>query len=157
MSLVDFIFKLVNQNNEGQRQRILLDTASTIFYHFKLVIGGLFLGVAVYMCYPFYDYFFNGKLTPISPLIFPFANDGSTRSFLIGSMCNFVPPAWNIIGVAAVSCIFMTFVDVYASLVSLIDDDFHKFDDLWTRQHQDVNQRKVVFRNIMMEIMDLAR
>jgi len=156
MSLVDFIYVLANQNTDERRERIMLDTTKTIFYHFKLVVAGFSCGAAVYSLYPVYDYFFNGNLTPVSPMIFPFADDGTMRSYWIAMVCNFASPWWNIFGAVATSCIFMTFVDVYGGLVLLIENDLKKFDAMWTRKCNK-KLRAAVFRNIMMEIMDLAR
>ena len=156
MSLVDFIYDLAKKNTEGERERILIDVTKTIFYHCKLVLLGNLGGASVYMFYPIYDYLINGKLTPMSPLIFPFAMDGSLRSYWIGMFCNIVPPAWNVLGIAATSCYFMMCVDVYGGLILLIENDFKKFDGMWTKRCNK-KLRDAVFRNIMMSVMDLTR
>lgn len=157
MSVVDFIFVVANKNTEGKRYEILSDISKTMFYHFKLIFVGFACGAGVYSFFPVYDFIVNGNLTPISPLIFPFATDDSTRSFVIGTICNMIPPAWNIWAVSAVSCLFMTFVDVYAALILLIHNNLIEFDDMCTKKHKNIRLRNVVFRNTMIEIMDLAR
>lgn len=65
---------------------------------------------------------------------------------------------WAIIGSFAASCLFLLYVDSYDGMLSLIEDDFKVFDSMWERKGQSmIRKRKLAFRNIMMELMDLAR
>lgn len=157
LSLVNFIYELANKNTEGKKHLILFDATKRIFQYFKYVIGGIYLGGVVYMFYPLYDYVVNGHLTPISPLVFPFANDESIRSFLISTMFNICCPMWNSFGTVAISCLFITFVEVYGILVAFIEEDIHTFDGMWRMGNKNIAERKAAFRNVLMEIMDLAR
>lgn len=157
LSLANFIYEVANKNTEGNKHLILLETTKRIFHYFKHIIFGKFFGVSVYLFYPFYDYVVNGNLTPVSPLIFPFAADGTGRSFLISTICNLFAPGWNLFGTTAISCIFLTFVELYGTLVAFIEDDFHTLDAMWRINNKNIAERRATFRNILMEIMDVAR
>lgn len=157
MSLIKFILKVYTENRSGFRELILARTVKRITRHFKILFTGLVFGVGLYSCYPCYDFIFNGNLTLVSPLIMPHVNEENLTGYLILTVMNIVAVVWNVfLCTYAVSCLFLTYVDVYAGLVSLIEEDFRMFDDM-CKNKADTNKRKLAFRNITMELMDLAR
>lgn len=158
MSLLNFIFQVYEKNATGIRENILSDTTKKIARHLKFVFAGIFFGLFVYAFYPCYDFLFNGNLTLVSPMRLPFVDNTTLDGYLILSSVNIVAAFWAVFGTYAFSCLFLSYVDVYDGMVSLIEDDFHSFDSMWKTENQlIINKRILTFRNIMLELMDLAR
>ncbi|XP_037037060.1 uncharacterized protein LOC119074852 [Bradysia coprophila] len=157
LSLVNVIYKMASKNTEGRRHLIIADAKKTIFHHFKHIIIGVYFGGVVYLFYPIYDYVVNRTLTPVSPLIFPFLDDDTIRSFLISTMLNVTAALVNSFGTVAVSMFFVTFVEAYGTLNTLIEDDFRTFDGMWKRGNKNIAERRAAFRNIITAIMHSAR
>lgn len=158
MSLLNFIFKVYNENITGNRELILQDTTTTIVRHRKYVSIGLIIGLGLYSCWPCYDFLFNGNLTLVSPMLIPFVDPTILVGYLTLTAVNIFAAAWAMTGTYAFSCLFLLYVGVYDGLVSLIEDDFNMFDSMWERKDAFIiSKRKDAFRNIMMELMDLAR
>ncbi|XP_037024325.1 uncharacterized protein LOC119066138 [Bradysia coprophila] len=156
-SLVAFIIDVFHRNKTGLRERMLFNTTQTIFQHFKVVRAAMSVGITLYSCYPLYDFFFRGNLTKVSPIMFPYLDDQVLQGYLISCALNIVWVGWSLTGVYAVSCMFLLYVDVYDALVSLVEDDLNAFDAMWETKCVDIKGRKLAFRNIVMEFMDIAR
>nr|QGW45432.1 odorant receptor 59 [Bradysia odoriphaga] len=156
MSLLNFILKVYKVNVTGNREWILANSGKTISYHFKCVIAGSVAGAGLYSFWPCYDFLVNGNLTKVSPLIIPFLNDEQLKGYLIATIINIAHVVFHILGTFAMTCVFIVYVDVYDDLVSLIEDDFKLFDAMCEKGVND-SERQLVFRNIIRELMDLAR
>lgn len=157
MSLLNFIYKTYTKKSLGIRDSILRDAIKTIYRHCRYVLLGMFNALSIYSCYPFYDFVFNGNLTLVSALLAPFVDPNTLTGYLILTVYNIVLAAWAVVFTYAFSCLFLTFVDVYAGLVSLVEYDFKLFDSMWETKEQFIRQkRKMAFRNIMMQLMDLV-
>lgn len=158
MSITKFIYKVFNDNVSGNRELILTNTTKIIATHCNYVLAGIVFGLGVFACYPFYDFCFNGRLTLVSPMIMPFVDETTLTGYLILTFVNVFPATLAVFGTYTFSCVFLTFVDFYDGLVSLVEDDFRYFDQMWKQKDPcNLMKRKLTFRNLMMELMDLAR
>ncbi len=157
MSLLNFLFKVYNENDVlGVRGRILEDTLKNISRHCRYVLGGVFFGNGLYSVYPFYDFVFNGNLTLVSPLFFPFVDHTTLKGYFVSTFCNIVLATYVIIMSYGFSCLFLTYVDVFSGLVSIIEHDLEEFDCM-VETNRLCECHKDTFRNILAEMMDLAR
>ncbi|XP_037040414.1 uncharacterized protein LOC119077335 [Bradysia coprophila] len=156
MSLLDFILKVYEVNVTGNREWILANSGKRIFYHFNCVMVGTMAGAGLYSFWPCYDFLVNGNLTTVSPLVIPFVNDEQLRGYLIATALNIGLAVFHVFGTYAMNCLFIVYVDVYDELVSLIEDDFKMFDAMSEMKVND-SKRQLAFRNIIRELMDLAR
>lgn len=158
MSLLNFIFKVFNENVNGTRQLILVDTVKTISRHCKLSFFVVAFGLLVYGFYPFYNFYFNGNLTLICPMVLPFVDKNTLRGYLILTSEKIFNGAWAVLFTFGFSCVFLVCVDVYDGLVSLVEYDFKEIDFLWEKKEPFIcEKRKLAFKNIMTELEDLLR
>lgn len=159
MSLLNTICSIYKENASGIRNQILMGTCKGIFIHCKLVAFGIVFGFSLYFFYPTYNVIVTGNFTPISPLKIIFIkNDQTYIGFFFSTIVNIFLVAQNVFGTFALNCIFLAYVDVYDGMVSLVEDDFEMFDRLWDEKGQNIaDKRKRTFRNIIIELMDLAR
>lgn len=152
-----FIENVCNVNASGNRQLILKEATATVAGHCKVVFGGIVFGLALYSCWPCYDFLINGNYTLVSPLLMPFVDETTFKGYLILTLWNIFAASLAVCGTYSFSCGFLTYVDVYDGLLSLIEDDFKLFDAMCEKKRQSTADISNVFRNIMMEVMDLAR
>lgn len=153
-----FTENLCKINTSGNRGQILKNMTVTIVRHCKMVFGGIWFGLGVYACWPCYDFFINGNYTLVSPLLMPFVDETSLNGYLILMLVNIYTGGIAGCGTYTYSCLFLTYVDVYDGLLSLIEYDFELFDRMHNnKKRQLTTNRSGLFRNIMMELMDLAR
>lgn len=156
MSLLNAIFNVYDANVSGVREQILKGTCKTILKHCRYVFFGIIFGVILYFFYPCYDFTVNGKLTPISPLKFLFIDDQTYVGLFFSTILNVFLVTQNLFGTFALNCTFLIYIDAYDGMVSLVEDDFKMFDRMWEGKGQQI-AHKVAFRNILIELMDLAR
>nr|QGW45435.1 odorant receptor 62 [Bradysia odoriphaga] len=156
-SLVDFTFELFNKNTTGLRDRILFKTTEIIFRHFRLLLFAWSSAMISYSLFPVYDFAIRGNFAAVSPIIFPYIDDTVLRGYLISVALNIFWMAWSIGGNYGVSCMFLLTLDIYDGLVTLIESDLKEFDAICDLKSVDLNRQKAIFRNIMIEFMDIAR
>lgn len=159
MTSINFVFKVYHVNISGIREQILSDTATTIYLHCRNALFAMILGLGIYACYPTYDFLFNGNLTLVSPMLIPFVNQHTVEGYLILTFVNVIAAGYATFGTYAFNCFILIYVDVCDGLVSLIEYDFKVFDSMCEFKSEIiiVNKRTLAFRNIMLELMDLAR
>lgn len=156
-SLFHFSFKLFERNSSGNRSNILSDTVDKIFYHYKLVFAGMLMGLGLYSCYPCYDLLFNGNWTLVAPLYLPFADHETLSGYILQTATVIFVTMWQIIGSYIFSCRFLLYVDVSDGMVCMVVEDFRVFDCMCEKNDPTTtSKRRVFFRNILMELMDLA-
>ncbi len=158
MSLLKFQFKIFKTNVLGNRELILEDTVQRTRRHCKYVLAGTLLGLTAYSFYPLYDCIINGNLTLISPLQVPFVDSKSVGGFLFLQVLNVCVVLWSHIFSFTFNCVLLSFVDAYDGLVYLMEDDFKTFDIMWEIKGRFTEkERQTVFRNLTMELIDLAQ
>nr|QGW45429.1 odorant receptor 56 [Bradysia odoriphaga] len=156
MSVVGYMFDVLKSNATGPRQQIFVDVITKIKYHFKINIGLIVGGISFYVAFPCYNYIFNGVLTVISPLWLPIINSSTLPGYLVNTCYNVFFASFGCSICIAISCLLLVFVDIYDGLVSLVELDFATFDKI----AEEMERGKVYefrFRNLMMELADLAR
>lgn len=155
-----FIEQVYDSNNDGSKERadVLAENANRIACHCKYVLIGTFLGLALYSAYPCYDVLLNRQLTVVSPLATPLFDDSSLLGSIILTMINTITAGVAVVGNFTFSCVFLTIVNFYEALLSLVEDDFRTFDKMWQKKNQfDDRIRAHAFKNIMKQLMDMAR
>nr|QGW45431.1 odorant receptor 58 [Bradysia odoriphaga] len=156
MSVVRFIYKMFKCNTSGRRERILSGVTKKMNYHLAINFFSFLAGYAFYSAFPLYDYIFNGKLTLVSPLVVPLIDWTNLRGYIITTDFNVFIVSYCLTVCIAVSSLFLAFVDAYDGMVSLIDEDFGAFSDM-CNQNQCSKANDAVFRNLLVQLMDLAR
>ncbi|KAG4079239.1 hypothetical protein HA402_006962 [Bradysia odoriphaga] len=156
MSVVRFIYKVFKSNTSGQRERILSRVTKTINYHMAINVSSFLAGYVFYSAFPLYDYIFNGKLTLVSPLLVPLIDWTNLRGYFITTGFNVFAVSYCLTVCIAVSSLFFAFVDAYDGMVSLIEKDFGAFSDICEKKQCSMAY-DTAFRNIMIQLMDLAR
>ncbi|XP_037037213.1 odorant receptor 67d-like [Bradysia coprophila] len=155
--LMKFIENVCDINQSGYREIILRNTTATVVRHCKFVFGGIVSGLALYSCWPCYDFFINGNYTLVSPLRMPFVDETTFKGYLILTFVNIFAASVAVFGTYTYSCIFLSYVDVYDGLLSLVVDDFGLFDRMHDKRSQFRPECACIFRNTMVELMDMAR
>ncbi|XP_037026631.1 uncharacterized protein LOC119067637 [Bradysia coprophila] len=156
MSLVQYIYKVLKCEASAQRERIFMNVTKNIYYHLEINVSGIFAGLVFYSAFPCYEFFFNGKLTLVSPMLLPYVNPNHIRGYLITSAYNIFVVTFSLTISIATSSLFFAFVDAYNGLVCLLEHDFGTFDVMCTK-NESRRTYDVTFRNLMMKLMDLVR
>lgn len=158
MSLLNFLVKVYSENVAGPRERILSNTLATLSRQRIYIILVILSGMTVYSLYPCYDFLINGNLTLVSPLIIPYVDTTTLWGYFISTVSNVVCIAWSIAFQSSFSISLLVYVEVYSALVSFIEVDLKNFDNMWEIKEQGIiNKRKLAFRNILIQLMDLSR
>lgn len=152
-SLRTFAFHLFKENSSGNGADMLSDTADKIVLHAKLVASGFVFGMAVYAVYPLYDFTFNGAYTQVSAVLLPYVDEETLSGYLFITGYTVFISGYAVLGGLVFSFAFVMVTDVYAGLVSLVQDDFRKLDTM-REKNENID---VQFKNTLLKLMDAVK